>query len=227
MGLSIVLYATAANVAWASQSPRGARFSRLMAWLRTRSASRVAAELARWLYYLALPWATLMLGYSTARALGVWHLDWLENLVLTIGVALGAAIVFIWVWQPYARIEHPQSFDASGWNWARHMVELIYQQAHWAFYRSGPVLWLNDFYWGSFFGLALILIEGWTNPATRAKFLEVGRADTPLWTGSLAVVSTIIFVLTQNTWYCLIVHILLDLGLRPVIGFSRVRAAGE
>lgn len=227
MGLSIVLYATVANVAWTSHSPRGARFSRLMVWLQTRSASRVAAELARWLYYLALPWATLMLGYSTARALGVWNLDWLGNLEIAVGVALGAAIVFIWVWRPYTRIEHPQSFDASGWNWARHIVELIYQQAHWALYRSGPVLWLNDFYWGSFVGLGLILLEGWTNPATRAKFLEVARADAPLWTGSLAIVSTVIFVLTQNTWYCLIVHLLLDLGLRPVIGFSRVRAAGE
>lgn len=221
ISLSIVLYACAANLAWANRSPRPGRIGRAITWAQTAWLPRALGELARWLYYLALPWATLMLGYNTVRALGVWYVDWLGQLVSAVMLALGAAIVFVWVWRPYTRVEHPHAVDESGWNRARHIVEVFYQQAHWAFYRSGPILWLNDFYWGSFCGLALTLIEGWSNPKVRANVRDITRADAPLWSGSLAIVSTILFIFTQNTWYCLAAHLLLDVGLRAALGFPR------
>jgi hypothetical protein len=93
-------------------------------------------------------------------------------------------------------------------------------------YRSGPILWLGDFYWGSFWGLALTLLEGWSNPNVRTSVGDITRADAPLWTGSLAIVSTIFFIFTQNLWYGLMAHLLLDLGLRAVIGLP-IHAPGE
>ncbi|MBM3129524.1 MAG: hypothetical protein FJ009_12970 [Chloroflexi bacterium] len=221
LGASIVLYVLAANLAWLQRAPREGRWGRFVHWWQTKWLGRGIGELARWLYYLALPWATLMLGYSTMRALGVWGMDWLAPLVNFGVLALGAAVVIVWVWQPYARIAPPHAVDESGWNWARHLIEVLYREAHWAFYRAGPILWLDDFYWGSFFGLFLILIEGWSNPATRARVEDIARADAALWSGGLAIISALVFIFTQNVWYCLIVHLLLDQAARRAIGFPR------
>jgi hypothetical protein len=218
--LSILLYTISANLAWASIAPRGDRFSRFVGWWNRQRLRGVILELARWIYYLAFPWAALMLGYTTARAMGVWNLDWLMNLWIGVIVAAGGAIVFVWVWRPYAQSEHPEAVDLTGWSGARQIIEAIYQEAHWAFYRCGPILWLNDYYWGSFLGLTLNLIEGWTNPAVRTNIHDITRADAPLWAGTLSIISVLIFLYTQNTWYCLIVHLLLNYVLRPLIGLG-------
>ncbi|MCL4393405.1 MAG: hypothetical protein M1482_01055 [Chloroflexi bacterium] len=227
LGLSIALYALGANVSWTYRITRPGRLGRLADWVQSAWVARIAGEVVRWLYYLALPWGTLMLGYNSVRALGIWNLDWITSAFDLPILGIGAALVFIWIWRPYARAEHPHAVDSTGWNWARHIVEVLYQEAHWAFYRSGPILWMGDSYWGSFFGLALVFVEGWSNPAVRTAALDVSRADAPLWSGSIAVVSTIVFIFTQNSWYALSVHLLLDLGLRGLIGFPRVHVPGE
>lgn len=219
IGASIVLYALVANLAWLTRNRRTGRIGRFMSWSSTSRIAHSLGELARWVYYLVVPWATLMLGYSTAHALGVWGMDWLNGVIYFAVLAVGAGIVILWVWRPYTQNEHLRTIDESGWTRARHIIEITYQEAHWAFYRSGPILWLGDFYWGSFLGLALVLIEGWSNPTVRASAHDIARADAPLWSGSLAIISTIVFIFTQNVWYCLAVHLLLDLGLRGITGF--------
>lgn len=227
LGASIVLYALAANVAYANRTPRPGRLGRFTDWASRAWLPRAIGELMRWVYYLAIPWATLMLGYNGVRALGVWNLNWLGPAPELGGLAIGAIAACIWIWRPYARAEHPHAIDESGWNWARHIVEVIYQEAHWAFYRSGPILWLGDYYWGSFFGLALTFLEGWSNPVVRNNAQDITRADAPLWSGSLAIISAVVFIFTQNSWYCLLVHLILDLGLRALIGFPRVNLPSE
>lgn len=220
MVVSIVIYAFAANIGWAARAPRGERFGRLVSWSGRFRLSTAIFELTRWLYYLGLPWATLVLGYNTMRALGVWNLDWLLNWWIALIVIFGGAMTFLWVWKPYAESEHPDAVDLTRWNGARQVLEAIYQEIHWAFYRSGPVLWLGDYYWGSFIGLVLNLIEGWTNPTVRANIRDITRADAPLWAGSLAIISVLIFYYTQNTWYCIIVHLALNFILRALIGLD-------
>jgi hypothetical protein len=221
-GLSIVLYALISNLAQSRRQFRYGRLGRIREWAETSWIARSVGELARWLYYLGLPYATLMLGYNTARALGVWNLDWIEPLPSFAMLLIGSIVSLTWVWRPYARTEHPHAMDESRWNRARHVVELIYQQAHWAFYRSGPILWLGDVYLGSLVGLGLIILEAWSNPGVRKTMNDTTRADAPLWTGSLAIVATIVFIFTQNFWYCLVIHLLLDLLLRRAIGFPQV-----
>lgn len=220
---SILLYAVASNIGWAGQAPRGERFGRLVGWLN-RWRFRIALfELVRWIYYLALPWAALVLGYTSMRALGVWNLDWMMNWWVGLIVALGGALIFIWVWKPYALSEHPEAVALTRWNGARQILEIIYQEAHWAFYRSGPVLWLGDYYWGSFLGLVLNLLEGWSNPAVRENVRDITRADAPLWAGSLSIISVLVFYYTQNTWYCLAIHLVLNFILRRLVGLDMGR----
>ncbi len=225
---SIFLYAVAANLGWVLEHQRPAGvWEQRIAWMQSSRILRVLKEVARWLYYLGLPYAALMVGYDTVRALGVWNLDWLGSAIPASILAIGSVALALWIWRPYAQIQHPHAVDESRWNWARHAVESLYQQAHWSFYRSGPILWVGDVYWGSFLGLGLAYIEGWANPNVRAGVREVTRADAPLWTGTLAVITTVIFVYTQNLWYCLAVHLLLDLGFRGLIGFPRVSALDQ
>jgi hypothetical protein len=221
LGASILVYTFFSNLAWTNRIPRTGRWGRFITWTQTSRIARVIGELLRWVYYLGLPWTVLMVGYTTARAIGIWNLDWGGHLVEFAALAIGSIIVFIWIWRPYTQLEHPHAIDESGWNWARHLIEILYQEAHWAFYRCGPILWLDSVYFGSFFGLILVLMEGWSNANVRANTSDVTRADAPLWSGSLAIVSALVFIITQNTWYCLIIHLLLDVGLRRAIGFPR------
>jgi hypothetical protein len=221
IGASILVYAFFSNLAWTNRNPRAGRWGRFIAWTSNSRIARVVGELLRWVYYLGVPWATLMLSYTTARALGIWNLDWTGHVVEFIALAIGSVIVFLWIWRPYAQLEHPHAIDESGWNWARHLIEILYQEAHWAFYRCGPLLWLDNIYTASFFGLILVLLEGWSNANVRASAGDVTRADAPLWSGSLLIVSTVVFIIKQNTWYCLMIHLLLDVGLRRVIGVPR------
>ncbi len=228
IAFSICLYALAANLGWVlqRQAPGGA-WEQRVAWMQSSRIFLVLKEIARWLYYLGLPYAALMVGYDTVRALGVWNLDWIGGIVPASLLAVGSIALVLWIWRPYAQKQHPHAVDESRWNWARHIIELLYQQAHWSFYRSGPILWVGDLYLGSFLGLGLAYIEGLTNPNVRAGVREVTRADAPLWTGSLAVITTVIFIYTQNLWYCLAVHLVLDLGLRGLVGFPRVSAIDD
>jgi hypothetical protein len=221
LALSIGLYALAANLAWANRrwTLRSDRLGRFALWASTARLAQVLAHLSRWIYFLLIPWGTLIVGWNTARALGIWRLDWQTTIIPFAALGVGAMLVLVWVWRPYARTLHPHAVDETGWYWAGQIVQAVYQETHWAFYRSGPVLWLGDFYWGGLFGLALALLEGWSNPHVRAGAAEVTRADAPLWRASLAIVSTLVFLSTHNSWYCLGVHLLVTLALRRVIGF--------
>lgn len=224
IGISIALNALTSNVITSSRrwTLRGDRLGRFTLWSSTSRVMRVLNEIARWIYFLVVPWATLMLSWNTTRALGIWRMEWLNTALWFVGLGIGGIIAVFWVWRPYAHTVHPHAIDETGWTWARQIVESLYLQTHWAFYRSGAILWLGDFYWGSFFGLILVMLEAWSNPRTRANVAEVTRADAPLWNLSLAVVSVVIFIVTQNSWYCLAVHLALTLGVRGVIGFPRV-----
>lgn len=223
LGFSIGLYALVANLAWANRrwTLRSDRLGRFALWSSTSRVAHVLAHLGRWIYFLLIPWGTLTLGWTTTRALGIWRLDWQTTIVPFAALGISAMVAVIWVWRPYARTLHPHAVDETGWYWAGQIVESVYQETHWAFYRSSPVLWLGDVYWGGFFGLVLVLIESWSNPHIRAGVDEVTRADAPLWRLCLGIISTLIFITTQNSWYCLIIHVLLALAIRRVIGFPQ------
>ncbi len=219
--LSIILFALVSNLAWSGKGRPGRHPGHRLVPFRGTKVARALLESARWLYYLGFPYLTLVLGFNTVRALGLWSSDWFGPIGWAAGLTLGTAVVLIWVWRPYNRTEQMNLREPPRWSWARRIVESLYQQGHWAFYRSGPILWLNDFYLGTFLGLGLVLIEASTNPNVRMSLRDTGRADAPLWIGSIAIATSIIFVFTENVWYCLGAHLFFDLVLRTCLGFSR------
>jgi len=99
--------------------------------------------------------------------------------------------------------------NVSGWVLLR---EAAYHEVHWAFYRNAPILtW--GMYWGIWGGLALEALEAALNPAWRKNLADPQRAPARLMRGALAVVSGVLFLLTQNLWLALALHWEVSWGL--------------
>jgi hypothetical protein len=81
--------------------------------------------------------------------------------------------------------------------------EAAYHEAHWAFYRNAPILAAGT-YWGVWIGLALAALEAALNPAWRRGLADPQRAPAQLMRAALAVVSSVLFLLTENLWLALI-----------------------
>ena len=93
--------------------------------------------------------------------------------------------------------------STNGWILLR---EVIYLQTHWAFYRSVAVLFLGNYYAGTFVGFLLVTLEWSIDPAWRADLSLPRRSVSVLLTWSLAFVMGIIFLFTRNLWLLVPVH---------------------
>lgn len=93
--------------------------------------------------------------------------------------------------------------------------ETLYHEAHWAFYRNAPIVALGP-YWGPWTGLALVGMEALLTPHWRTKLNSPGGAWQAMSQGALAVVSTLLFLQTQNLWLALLLHWGIAYALGPV-----------
>ena len=91
--------------------------------------------------------------------------------------------------------------------------EAAYHEVHWAFYRHAPahtISWLGglaaDRYWSAWWGLALVALEALLNPAWRRQLLDPEQAPALLQRASLAVVSAVLFGLTNSLLLAAAVH---------------------
>ncbi len=182
----------------------------------------------RLLYYVGLPSAALFWGHDAvvSRLLGLQRLalpppagtsrstslganwsDWAHDLgwAALLGLSSGGLLLL-------ATFTHRQAIsktnnggrgaEGRGWKTAR---EAIYREVHWAFYRNAPIVALGP-YWGTWMGLALITLEATVNPAWREGLRHPGQAWSQLSRGALAVVSSMLFLHTQNLWLALVLH---------------------
>jgi hypothetical protein len=99
--------------------------------------------------------------------------------------------------------------NSSGWVLLR---EAAYHEAHWAFYRNAPSLAMGA-YWGVWTGLALVALEAALNPCWRKNLADPQRAPGQLMRGALAIVSGVLFLLTENLWLALALHWGISWGL--------------
>lgn len=182
----------------------------------------------RLLYYIGLPSAALFWGRDAvvSRFLGLQPLvlpdggassiggslsanwsAWVEDLgwaaVLGLGTGGLLALAGFARSRAVSNLDRDASSDgALPWRTAR---ETLYQETHWAFYRNAPIAAFG-LYWGTWAGLALVALEAVINPMWREDLREPDLAWQRLSQGAVAVLSSLLFLRTQNVWLALLLH---------------------
>jgi hypothetical protein len=174
----------------------------------------------RFSYYLGIPYLVLggwplppYRGLLAPINLGLVALDalwtpsrWLE--AAGTGVAVGLfAVGFVsaaWLNANRRGVTTRLCFSAAP-AWAL-VIDSLYLEVHWAFYRGALAVLFDDLYLGVFWGLALIYLERLSNPFWRRCWRQERCAGDAWLFMVRALVSALLFLLTQNLWVCLAVH---------------------
>ena len=180
-------------------------------------------EAVYFVYYLGIPFLAALNGLLPADLLGVQGTEWVEgqglqgfpweDWVQGIGLMAAAVVAMVAVWLVGRWVSNrgglvPVSPDLPGPLWQR-LLHAFYDQVHWAFYRSGPILWLGDVYWGTFAGLALVLVEMLLNPSVRWSLKNAETAGPPLFRLGMVWITALLFLATQNLWLTIGFHFIL------------------
>lgn len=199
-----------------------------LAWhLRSRVSLPPAArdalvEVARFLFYLGIPYLALggwplppLSGLLSMEELGLagvqprWPATrWLSTAGTGIWLGLGAFLLLLLAWRNARRGSVRLSFAPRPW-WAL-LIDGLYLEAHWAFYRAGLAVALGDLYTGIFAGLGLVALEAVLDPFWRAGWRGERTAAGRWLRTALAIVSALLFLLTHSLWVCLAVHWVLE-----------------
>ncbi len=196
---------------------------RLVSW----RFSAVIFRLLRLLYYVGIPFVALLWGHDAlvSRLMGLqrflvpgseatevvaanWQ-DWAYDLGWAAALGFATWLLFLlgaWTYRKAlarAGVEGPLlQVDTSAWVALR---EAAYHEVHLAFYRNAPAVALGP-YWGTWIGLALVALEAVLNPTWRDGIDHPRQAPALLMQGGLAVISSVLFLRTQNIWVTLLSH---------------------
>ena len=214
---SVAAYALATNLLWLLRDVPA----------RCSPYARLGLEGLRFAFFLGLPYLALggwprrplqgLLSLSDLGIVGlcpIWPVTrWLSAIGLGLALGTAALLILALAWNSARRGGAGQRlrFPARPW-WAL-LIEGLYQQVHWAFYRSALALLSGDLYVGTFWGLALVYIEWATSPFWRRGWRSDTEAASQWLLGALALVSALVFLLTRNLVICLGVHWLISLSL--------------
>ena len=204
-------------------------------------------EVGRFLFYLGIPYLVLggwplrpFRGLLSLEEMGLvglggsWTVTrWLAAVGAGLGLGSVALVILLFAWhQVNDNLRLPRNP-----RWAI-VIDVIYMEVHWAFYRASLAVLLGDLYLGVFAGLGLVYAEWIVNPFWRQGWRPtptalhaalndgLGFTEIPFRGGdcreeslaagqwlraALAMVSALIFLLTQNLWICLTAHWLVEL----------------
>jgi len=206
---SVLLSALVNGLAWRWRRLAGGGMHPLSQWLLSP-----LREGGRFLYFVGLPYVALLGGLIPSTQAGLVNLEWLRDLTLSLPLGLGAFLVLsllraLMQWQ-----EKTASGGAvpgrplpSFWVTLR---ESVYQEVHWAFYRSAPLLAVDDRAQGIALGLGIVALEAWLNPAWRALWHRPNWAANALRTAGLAVLMAVVFGITGNLWVTIGLHVAVE-----------------
>ncbi len=220
---SILLYIVGSHLAQLLKN-----LARSSTWLLAslqRSLLGVTGEMVlRLAYFVGLPYLGLILGVVGPRTMGLVDVDWTISILNGIGLGLVAFVAiasclgyYAYNTRDFAR--HEQRGLATEmanlqvpFGWSILLVNVVCQEAHWAFYRASLILLLHDVYAGSVIGLGLVLLELYTNPQHRYGLTQAGQAEGILLSIACAILSTLTYLLTGNLWACAIIHLGITVG---------------
>ncbi len=246
IALSILTYALGVNLAWRQRYARPARSAPwieklrggLLSLLRLAyyvglpfclllSGEAVERSLRRFLGF-GFPLGFLMRGVLLPRAMGLSGLstaEWLAGIGMGIALGGGAFLLIAAGWGYCTHAikslsENPTlsttALPPPTSTWWGLLWEATYAEIHWAFYRAGPILLLDNYYAGVFLGFLILNLEWWTNPAWRRGWDAVGRRADIVLHWSLAFAMAIIFLFTQNLWLAIPLHWAMEMGLARI-----------
>lgn len=210
---SVLAYTLATNTLWLLKSTSFWR-SPYSRWL---------AQAGRFLFYLGIPYLALggwprqpYQGLFSLEDMGIVGLDagwpvtrWLGATGTGLGIGLAALLILALAWaNANRRGEGIRLSFPSRPAWAL-LVDGLYLEVHWAFYRGALAVALDDVYGGVFGGLGLVYLEWGVNPLWRRGWRQESQSARQWLRAALALVAALLFLLTRNLWVCLGVHWLL------------------
>jgi hypothetical protein len=224
---SFLLYILASQIAWQYRYPgRDDGLGRLIGRVREQPFISWVGEATRLVYYLGIPFMAAINGLLRADLLGLDGTDWVppgggksmrgflwEDWVRGLGLVVALVLAMGGVWF-FGRLASRRAgltgvrLGIPGPAWQR-LLGVLYDQVHWAFYRSGPLLWLDDPYWGVFAGLALVLLEAGLNPSLWWALKDPATAGPALIRLGTAWISALLFLATHNLWLTAAAHLAL------------------
>lgn len=202
-----------------------------LAWyVRRREAwrgpyDRGLVEGARFVFYLVVPYLALggwprqpyqgLLAPGDMGLVGpgpAWPASrWLEAAGTGLAMALGTLILLLVARSQAARNAGTGVLGFQSRPWWLLLVDGLYLEVHWAFYRGALIVMLGDLYAGVFGGLVLVFVEWSLNPSWRDGWRQPSSAAALWLRAALALLSALLFLLTRNLWVCLVMHWLLTL----------------
>jgi hypothetical protein len=167
-----------------------------------------------------VPYAVLLTGSIASIDMGLtgaggsilgWSpAEWLRGLstALTLGVIVLLPIGL--AGRQIARAGQPLGVDDRSAGAV--IVDAIYAEIHWAFYRAAPLILLADVYAAVIFGALLVGVE-WIVALIR-NGLKPAAEERQKWLrrGALLALSGALFALTQNVWLAMLAHSVVELA---------------
>lgn len=206
-----------------------------------RSYRRWLWELARFLYYVAIPYLVLggwpqgpNRGLLSLGDLGIASLDavwpltrWLQAVGTGLGWGLTVLVFLVLSWVNANRHAGNLRLAFSPEPWWHVLLEVLYLQIHWAFYRGALTVVIGDLYVGTFVALGLIYLEWSLNPFWRQGWREQPLAAVSWMRAAIALASAVAFFVSRNLWISLLVHGVWELCLRQLGRERRWQTGGE
>jgi hypothetical protein len=234
---SILIYGVTVNLWHRLRQAPSSNLGRRLSTLENSPHSLWLFQALRFVYYLCIPYLALTHGVTSPTLMGMWaanwfHEAWLPELSLGLALGLGACLLLVWGWRRYLvavrEIENQAAPEphllerrmlGAPWGWGLILLEVLYLEIHWAFYRGAAIRAVGDYY-GVFLGFLLVLAECSLNPAIRSSLGLARRGGETLTAVTVAFTISVIYYFTANLWLCIAVHIVMQFGLLSFLALS-------
>ena len=234
---SVLLYGVAVNVWQRLRRTSSGRLGRSTTALVSQPGGLWLSQALRFLYYLCIPYLALSRGVTSPILMGMWGAGWFQpgwasQLALGLAVGVATLALLLWSWRHFLLAAHetdqgtpgaPYSFQrrvlAVPWGWGLIVLEVLYLEMHWAFYRGATIRAMGEYY-GVFGGLVLVLAEWGLNPLFRHNLSTATRDGETMTTAVTAFSMVVIYYLTANLWLCIVVHLIIQFGLVTFLATS-------